>query len=405
MKRKPPQDGRELLAQQVSARNIAARIAGVLGGLSVAYLGSRWTMIELTGDGGASAAALARELAIFLTFAGVTLTITSTLPIRSDLLEIRRLVHDNEIELHERNRAQRFLRRVQRAFDMAERERDLFEVAGVALRGASDGPAELLGADSSNAHIEQLATAAGHAAPGCSVATPRSCPAVRNGQTMKFGNPNGLAACPRLRERELDDHHVVMCVPVNVLGTPSAVLHAIRDRTDATEHELETSAAALEGLAVSFGARLGMLRAMSQSQLQADTDPLTGLLNRRAMENQVRKMRTDHATFAVVMADLDRFKDLNDTFGHDTGDRALRLFARVLRSALREADIVARHGGEEFVIVLPGANVVTSAPVLHRLQQQLSEALSDAKLPTFTVSLGTGRLDGERRAPRAHQAC
>ena len=88
------------------------------------------------------------------------------------------------------------------------------------------------------------------------------------------------------------------------------------------------------------------------------------------------------------MADLDRFKDLNDTFGHDTGDRALRLFARVLRSSLRDDDIVARHGGEEFVIVLPGADVVASAPVLHRLQRRLAEELADAKLPTFTVSLG-----------------
>ncbi len=88
------------------------------------------------------------------------------------------------------------------------------------------------------------------------------------------------------------------------------------------------------------------------------------------------------------MADLDHFKDLNDTFGHDTGDRALRLFARVLRSAVRDADIVARHGGEEFVIVLPGADATQSAPVLHRLRERLAGALADAQLPVFTVSLG-----------------
>jgi diguanylate cyclase (GGDEF)-like protein len=151
---------------------------------------------------------------------------------------------------------------------------------------------------------------------------------------------------------------------------------------------LSTEVAALEGIAVRSGTRLGLLRAMSQSQLQADTDPLTGLLNRRAMENCIREMRTEQSLFAVVMADLDHIKELNDTYGHDTGDRALRIFARVLRSAVRDADIVARYGGEEFTIVLPGADVVRAAPVLHRLQERLIDALADARVPPFTVSLG-----------------
>ena len=381
-------DGRARLNEQTGLRNILTRVLSALLGLGTAYIGARLLTSDLIDGGTIGVEQLAKEVGIFLGFATLALTITSVAPIRSDLIQIHQLVAENENELRNRSRGQRFLRHVGAAFEMAEREDELYAIAGVAMRSASDTPAEILVADSSNAHIQRVASTEGHHAPGCGVTTPRSCPAVRSGRTLTFSTPNALATCPRLRERELGDEIAAVCVPVNVLGTPSAVLHAVRDTTGATRDELLAEASAMEGVADRFGARLGMMRAMSQSQLQADTDPLTGLLNRRAMENQVREMRTDHARFAVAMADLDHFKDLNDTFGHDTGDRALRLFARVLRSAVRDADIVARHGGEEFVIVLPGADATQSAPVLHRLRERLAGALADAQLPVFTVSLG-----------------
>ena len=86
----------------------------------------------------------------------------------------------------------------------------------------------------------------------------------------------------------------------------------------------------LETLANQAGARLGMLRVMAETQLQASTDGLTGLINRRTLENHVRNLRSSNGAFALVMADLDRFKELNDTHGHEAGDRALRIFAETL---------------------------------------------------------------------------
>src|SRR5690606_18203525 len=84
----------------------------------------------------------------------------------------------------------------------------------------------------------------------------------------------------------------------------------------------------------------------------------------------------------------DRFKPLNDTHGHDTGDRALRLFADVLRRALRPDDIAARWGGEEFVVVLPGISAESAIPVVERIRDGLRAALASGAVPSSTVSCG-----------------
>lgn len=98
---------------------------------------------------------------------------------------------------------------------------------------------------------------------------------------------------------------------------------------------------------------------------EADTDPLTGLYNRRALETVLANLppRT-----AVAMVDLDHFKQLNDHDGHDAGDRALRSYAELFRTGLRAGDVAARWGGEEFLLVLD--NVTDAAAVLRRLQDR-----------------------------------
>ena len=85
---------------------------------------------------------------------------------------------------------------------------------------------------------------------------------------------------------------------------------------------------------------------MSETQLQAATDGLTGLLNRRSFEQKVDPLLAQGAPMSLVMADLDHFKVLNDTYGHPTGDRALVLFAQVLRNSFRSQDVIGRHGGK-----------------------------------------------------------
>lgn len=378
--------GQELLAQQRGAWNSVVQLTRAIAGLGVSYFVARRVTELMFHLRPVDMNRLAAEVIVYLLVASVALTISNVIPIRRDLDRIARVVDDNERTLHEQSRTQSFHRDVHNAFEMAEHEAELYDVAAGALSKAGDVRSEILVADASRAHVHRSVVVAGRDAPGCGVTTPGSCPAVRSGQTLRFDEPNGFASCPRLRERQLPIDMVATCVPITILGAPTAVLHSVYDHAD--EQSLRESITQLEGIGVSFGTRLGMLRAMAQSQLQADTDPLTGLLNRRAMENKIRQLRSDGSSFALAMADLDHFKQLNDTFGHDTGDRALRLFSRIMSNAVRDSDIVSRHGGEEFVIVLPGADVASAAPVLHRIRSMLKESIGSAQVPPFTVSIG-----------------
>jgi diguanylate cyclase (GGDEF)-like protein len=175
------------------------------------------------------------------------------------------------------------------------------------------------------------------------------------------------------------------------------VLHAV-GAIDRTPTRAEV--ARLEAVASQAGSRIGMLRVMSATTLQAATDPLTGLLNRRSFENQAHAILRQHGPLALAMGDLDHFKLLNDVHGHDTGDRALRLFARVLRDSVRPNDIPARYGGEEFVAVLPDCSLDDAAAIIERIRARLHHALTDGNVPVFTVSFGlaaseSGRTFGE----------
>ena len=115
---------------------------------------------------------------------------------------------------------------------------------------------------------------------------------------------------------------------------------------------------------------------MAETQLQASTDNLTGLLNRRTLENRCRRPAQRATPFALAMADLDHFKELNDTYGHETGDRALRLFAETLRASCATEDLLCRHGGEEFAIVLPDCTRPDAHAALEAVRIQTSSTRS-----------------------------
>jgi diguanylate cyclase (GGDEF)-like protein len=139
-----------------------------------------------------------------------------------------------------------------------------------------------------------------------------------------------------------------------------------------------------------------------EMQRQARTDPLTGLLNRRAFIDELtrrfQRLDVDGLPGALVFVDLDYFKALNDSRGHDVGDEALRAAATVLRASVRPTDIVARLGGDEFAMWLDGADELAAAERAEHLKIDGPRALahfSSGGCPLITFSIGlAGRWPG-----------
>jgi diguanylate cyclase (GGDEF)-like protein len=284
------------------------------------------------------------------------------------------------------HRRQETAARVHRALEMADDEPSALDVIGLTIAEVLPArSAELLLADNSKANLEQAVVAGPNPdGPGCPVASPFSCVAVRSGAAVTFASSRAVDACPHLRDRG-DTPCSAVCVPVTFMGRAMGVIHAVDQEgsvPDATEIE------ALTMLSMQAGNRIGMLRTMVRTSEQASTDSMTGLMNRRTFQTRIRSLRRQGTPFALVMADIDHFKRVNDAHGHETGDRALKTFADVARTSLREGDLIARWGGEEFAFAFVNLSAEAARDAIDRIRLELAARLSTSDLPRFTVSFG-----------------
>ncbi|MEW6765370.1 MAG: GGDEF domain-containing protein [Pseudomonadota bacterium] len=143
---------------------------------------------------------------------------------------------------------------------------------------------------------------------------------------------------------------------------------------------------------------------LDEARKDASTDPLTGLLNRRAfttvIANAITKHRADQQPFCLLMLDIDHFKEVNDTYGHLVGDKVLRFVSRLLSQVLKGQDTLCRFGGEEFAALLPdtgldGAEHVAETIRSRLLNSQLRLTESGQSLGEITASFGVAKFRGD----------
>ena len=153
---------------------------------------------------------------------------------------------------------------------------------------------------------------------------------------------------------------------------------------------------------------------LTQTIEMAVTDGLTGLHNRRYLDSHLHTLFERavgrQRPLSVMITDIDHFKSINDTFGHDGGDRVLRDFARRLRKNVRGIDLACRFGGEEFVVVMPDADAQVAEKVAERIRAEIAKTPfqvgPEGKTVQVTVSVGVSSLRrGSRYGGGADEAC
>jgi diguanylate cyclase (GGDEF)-like protein len=326
---------------------------------------------------------------------GITAAVSCFLIVRYSFEPLYRKIEDREADLQSQADRQEFGAKLNRALERSRTEADVLKVTMRAADSIDESlSTEALIADSSRAHLRRAPLAAGElrlaegSLPhlGCQVVSPWDCPAMSTSQSHHFPDSGALDSCQFLRDRADASGKTLtaLCLPMSSRGQAVGVLHSVREADQPIDREVQRS---LQTIAGRTGATIGATRAFTKSQLQASTDPLTGLLNRRSFEERATSMLDGAEHYSLVMADLDNFKNLNDVHGHSTGDRALRRFAEVLRSVTRPDDIVARIGGEEFIVLLPHVLAPDAADLAERVRTRLRDRDGGCE-PPFTVSLG-----------------
>ncbi len=184
-------------------------------------------------------------------------------------------------------------------------------------------------------------------------------------------------------------------------GAPLYFINHIQDVTarKQTERELIITKESLEE------ANRELQTALVREQKLSHTDSLTGINNRRYLfelaENQIAIASRYQQPLAVMMFDIDHFKQVNDTFGHDVGDQMLRRVAQIACAELRSADVIGRYGGEEFIVLMPMTNAQQACLLGERIRAGVAalHVLSEKGDTSTTLSIGIVEIS---HAPRSH---
>ncbi|HSV31354.1 MAG TPA: diguanylate cyclase [Atribacteraceae bacterium] len=203
------------------------------------------------------------------------------------------------------------------------------------------------------------------------------------GKTIVFGSPDEVPEARPARK----DFRSGICAPIGDIGVFQVVATDVGAFTEDDVHRLEL-------LLGQTAEAIKRIRLQNELREQAIRDPLTGVYNRRyftqTIEQEVSRAVRHKRLIAFLMIDVNRFKEINDRFGHQTGDRVLQAVGRLLAQQVREEDIVVRYGGDEFLIVLPETDGGEVDTVKKRIGTAIARINETSKLIDFPVTLSLG---------------
>ncbi|MBU1979097.1 MAG: diguanylate cyclase [Gammaproteobacteria bacterium] len=249
--------------------------------------------------------------------------------------------------------------------------------SGALLLNATSGVVELHHAWGGSTHQE--------------VFPPQDCWALRIGHPY-HAQQAGAVSCAHLREKHAD----YICLPLIANSEILGVLHLSRLGGNTIESGIPWAA---ESIAERTAIAISVIRRAEQLQIRATRDALTGIYNRRFMEEAlaIEQSRAERrgSPIGLMMVDVDYFKRFNDTFGHDAGDAVLRGIGQLLRRTMREGDMPCRYGGEEFAVILPGADLAQThqrAEAIRTAIERWEPQHEGHSFGQVTVSIGIAAL-------------
>ncbi len=188
-------------------------------------------------------------------------------------------------------------------------------------------------------------------------------------------------------------------------GTETVGVLSITDRRDGAAFETIDRIALRSIGAIAGAAIVAADTAADMARLEraASVDSVTGLLNRSFLDSrlnqEVGRSNREHTELAVLMADIDDFKSINDTYGHQVGDAVLKHVGEIIKSSVRVFDVCARYGGDEFAILMPNSDRTRALACAERIRQRTAEYVKgDTALPHLTISIGVAVGDAREGA-------
>jgi len=217
---------------------------------------------------------------------------------------------------------------------------------------------------------------------------------------IRLGKVDGLEICKRIKEERTNEFMPIVLV--------TAYFEGVRDKINALEigaDDILPKPFDLDELLARVRSLLKIKVLYERTQYLATHDLLTDTYNRIYLMNFLEKEEKLHhrynTIFSFALVDIDNFKDINDTYGHQVGDKILNQIAAILKNTLREVDILARYGGDEFAVVFPYINKENAIKACLRILNSMNESEFSVNLPTaeeqklklrLTVSIGVASL-------------